>query len=161
MKKILLLPLFFCLFLTACKDDEADTGPQETTIDVEVRKEVKASSGSIKREPAKAIIHIWPADDRDFDVEASGSDIHIGSLYDKNSGEYKSAKYGSVGDHMNEPIEPGKYFIYVVLMKSSQSGSLAYSYKYFDVKEGETLELKKTFSHDVPSETFEAWDKNQ
>jgi len=161
MKKALLLPLLLCLFLTACKEDETDPGPLETLIDVDVRKEVKAASGSVKREPATAIIHIWPAEGRDFDVEASGSDIYIGSAYDKNSGEYKAAKYGSVGSHMNEPIEPGKYFVYVVLMKSSKSGSQAYSYKYFDIKEGETLELKKTFSHDVPSETFEAWDKNQ
>lgn len=161
MKKVLLFPLFLCLFLTTACKDEDEPEPQPTIIDVVVRKEVETASGSVKEEPASAIIHLWPAEDRDFDVEASGTDIYIGYAYDKNTGEYKTAKYGSVGSSMNERIEPGKYFIYVLLMKSSRSGSLAYSHTYFEIKEGETLELEKTFSHDVPSETFEEWDKNK
>ena len=158
MKKVLLFPLLLCLFLTACKEEDPEPAP--TTIDADIFKKVKNASGSISTKPASAIIHVWPAEDRDFDVEASGPDIYVGSIYDKNSGDYVTAEYGAVGNRIDEPIKPGKYFIYVVLMKSSESGSLAYSYKYFEVKEGETLELKKTFSHDVPSETFEAWEKN-
>ncbi|MCJ8167447.1 hypothetical protein MKJ04_21580 [Pontibacter sp. E15-1] len=115
----------------------------------------------MKREPVSAIVHVWPAENQDFDVQASGSDIYLGYAYDKISGKSKTAKYGAVGSRMNEQIKPGKYFIYVVLKKSSETGSLAYSYRYFEVKEGETVTLQKTFSHDVPSETFEEWDKNK
>ena len=163
MKKYLLFPLFLCLFLTACKDEESDPEPEPlpSAVDADVKKQVKAASGAISAKPASAIIHIWPADNSDFDVEASGSDVYIGYAYDKVSGEYKTAKYGSVGTRMNEPVEPGKYFIYVLLMKSSGSGSLAYSHTYFEVKEGEKMKLSKTFSYDVPSETFEEWDKNK
>lgn len=161
MKKVLLLPLFLFLSLTACKDEDDPEPEPESSIVVEVRKEVKAASGAVTKEHVSAIIHIWPAEGRDFDVEASGSDIYIGYAYDKNSGDYETAENGSVGWRMNEPIEPGRYFIYVVLKKSTDSGSLAYSYRYFDVKEGEKVILTKNFSHNVPSETFEEWDKNK
>ncbi|WP_161890667.1 hypothetical protein [Pontibacter russatus] len=162
MKKFLLFPLFLCLFLTSCKDEEIPEPEQKPGfVDADIKKQVKYSSGFIGEKAATAIIHIWDADSADFDVEASGSDLRIGYAYDKVSGEYKTSKYGSIGSRMSEPVVPGKYFIYVVLMKSSDSGSMAYSYTYFDVAEGKELELKKTFSHDVPSEAYEPWEKNK
>ncbi|GAA4434215.1 hypothetical protein GCM10023188_24880 [Pontibacter saemangeumensis] len=148
--------------MTGCKDeDEPEPEPLPSAVDADIKKQVKYSSGAIETKPASAIIHIWSAEDADFDVEASGTDIYVGSAYDKNSGEFKTAIYGSVGSRMKEPVEPGKYFIYVLLKKSSSSGSLAYSHTYFEIKEGENLQLKKTFSHDVPSGAYEEWDKNK
>ena len=162
MKKILLFPLFLCLFLTSCKDDEIPEPEQKPGfVDADIKKQVKYSSGFISAEPATAIIHIWDADSAEFDVEASGADMRIGYAYDKLSGEYKTSKYGSIGSRMSEPVVPGKYFIYVVLMKSPGTGSMAYSYTYFEVEEGKELELKKTFSYDVASEAYEEWDKNK
>jgi hypothetical protein len=160
MKRILLLPLLFFVFLTACKDEEDAAEPQ-TRINIEVSKQKLDSSGKVTVNRAPAIIHIWNAEDKDFDVEASSSDMYIGYAYDKVSGTYKTAEYGSVGSVAKEVVKPGKYFVYVLLMKSSSTGSLAHSYTTVDVKEGETLELKKVFSHDVGTEQYEEWEKNQ
>jgi len=159
MKKALLLPLFLFLLLTACKDED-DPEPV-TKVVVDTKKQEKSPDGKITTVSASAIVHIWNAENADFDVEASGSDVYIGYIYDKNTDDYVTADYGSVGAHMNEIIEPGKYFVYVLLMKSAGSSSLAYSYKYFEVKEGETATLKKVFSHNAPAGAFEEWDRNK
>jgi hypothetical protein len=160
MKKNLLLPLLLFVFLTACKDEEDAPEPQ-TRIDLEVSKQKLDSSGKVTVNRAPAIIHIWKAEDRDYDVEASSSDMYIGYAYDKVSGTHKTAEYGSVGSVAKEVVKPGRYFVYVLLMKSSSAGSLAYSYTTVDVKEGETLALKKVFSHDIGTEQYEEWDKNK
>ncbi|MCC9134859.1 lipoprotein [Pontibacter silvestris] len=154
MKK-LLFPLLILLILSACIDEEPEP---ITKMDLVVTKENKLSSGSITAESKMAIIHVWQADNREFDVDAS-PDIQLGYAYDKESNSFQTMNYGAVGKRMNERIKPGRYFIYVLLPKSSAEGSLAYSYTYFDIKEGETASLSKTFSYDVASGAFEAWEK--
>jgi hypothetical protein len=130
-------------------------------MSLSVKKQEKSSTQQITDKPVNAIIHVWNAENSDFDVAASGSDIYVGYAYDKTSKTYKDATYGAVGSAMLETIKPGRYFVYVVLSKTSRAGSLAYSYTYVDVKEGQVLQISKTFSHDVASGAFEAWEKNK
>lgn len=158
MKKSCLLPILILLFFSACKDKE-EPAP-ETKLTVEVRKQVKSSSGDISKERTTAIIQIWEAQGRDFDVSKS-PDIHLGNAYDSNSETYKTIKYGAIGSRMVEKIEPGRYFIYVLLPKSSEGSSLVYSYTYFTIEEGEELNLQKTFSYNLAEGAYEAWDKNK
>ncbi|WP_439882369.1 hypothetical protein ACSX1A_04215 [Pontibacter sp. MBLB2868] len=157
MKKSFILPLFFLLLLSACKDDEPDP---ETRMIVEVKKQQQSSSGSITTEKSQAIIHVWEAENREFDVAAS-PDIYLGNIYDKTSETFKTLEYGAIGSRMSEKVEPGRYFIYILLPKSSGNGSLAYTYTYFTIKEGETLKLEKTFGFDLAEGSFEKWDKNK
>jgi hypothetical protein len=161
MRYLLLFPLVVFLLLSSCKDKDKEKTPiPATKVILEVMKQSKSSSGQTTLAPASSIIHVWVADNRDFDVAAS-PDIHVGSVFDKTSNSFKTIKYGAIGSRMNEAIEPGKYFVYVLLPKSSASGSLAYSYTYFEIKQGETLPLRKTFSSDIGSGQFESWEKNK
>lgn len=159
MKKLLLLPFILLLSLSACKKDGNEPVP-DTVINLEVMKQKKSSSGTITAEPESAIIYMWNAEDREFDVAAS-PDIQYGAAYDRVNDTSVTMKYGAIGSRMKEKIIPGRYFIYVVLPKSSKSGSLAYSYTYIDIKEGETLNLTKTFSHDLGAGMYEEWSKNK
>ena len=157
MKKLLLLPLLLVLLLSSCKKEEPVLA---TRMELQVMKQKKSSSGKVTVEPTTAMIHVWNAENKEFDVNAS-PDIQYGSAYDKLSESSHTMKYGAIGSSMKEGIKPGRYFVYVVLPKSSGNGSLAYSYSYFDVKKGETIKLAKTFSHDVGEGMYEDWDKNK
>ncbi|WP_162051500.1 hypothetical protein [Pontibacter pamirensis] len=157
MNKLLLLPLLFILFLSSCKKDEPVLS---TTMNLEVMKQKKSSTGEITVEPTSAIIHVWSAENREFDVNAS-PDIHFGSIYDKTTKSFQTMRYGAIGIRMREHIQPGRYFANVLLPKSSNKGSLAYSYTYFEIKKGENLDLTKIFSHDVESGVYEDWDLNK
>jgi hypothetical protein len=162
MKFLLLFPLFVLFLFSSCKDkdDDEQQPTPATKVILEVMKQSKSSSGQVSLVPASAIIHMWVADNSDFDVAAS-PEIHVGSAFDKTSNSFKTMKYGAIGSRMSETIEPGRYFVYVLLPKSSGSGSLAYSYTYFEIKQGETLNLKKTFGSEVGSGQFESWEKNK
>jgi hypothetical protein len=160
MKNHLLIPLLLLLFLAACKDEQEKPPTPTTKIILEVKKQSKNASGQKTIEAVPAIIHMWPAENCEFDVGAS-PDIHFGYAFDKASNSYKTMKYGAIGSRMSEVIKPGRYFVYVLLPKSSSSGSLAYSYTYFDIKEGENLQLSKTFSVDIGSGQYESWEKNK
>lgn len=153
-----LYTLLILLFITACKEE--DTPSPKTRYDIEVRKQIKDSAGKVTAKPTLALIYMWPSEGRDFDVSASGSDVYAGAVYDKNSGTLVTAKYGAVGAVMNEEVEPGKYFVYVTLPKSSEQSSLVHSYTYFELKEGETLEVRKTFGYSLTPGQFEEWGKN-
>ncbi|WP_187262302.1 hypothetical protein [Pontibacter beigongshangensis] len=107
-----------------------------------------------------AIIHVWQAENKDFDLALS-PDIQVGNVYDKNTASFHTIDYGAIGSTMNEKVLPGRYFVYVLLPKSAGNGGLMYSYTYFEIKKGETLPLKKIFSHDTPTGTFEPWDQNK
>ncbi|MFD2512608.1 hypothetical protein ACFSRY_01905 [Pontibacter locisalis] len=159
MRKSFLLPILFLIIFTSCKDDEPEVIP-ETRLTIEVSKQEASSTGSISTERTTAIIHVWEAAGRDFDVSKS-PDIYLGNVYDNNSETYKTIEYGAIGSRMVEKIEPGRYFVYVLLPKSNNSGSLAYSYTYFDIKKGDNLKLSKTFSHDLDEGIYEKWDKNR
>lgn len=158
MNKLLLLPLLVLLLLSSCKEEEEPV--LRTEMNLEVMKQKRSSSGEITVEPVSAIIYVWNAENRDFDVNAS-PDIHFGSAYDKLNGTSQTMRYGSIGIRMREAVQPGRYFAYVLLPKTASSGSLAHSYTYFEIKKGETLDLTKTFSHDAAPNTFEDWDKNK
>ncbi len=159
MKKLLILPLLILLAFTGCKKD--DEGPSETRMALTIFKQEQSATGQITEVPVSAIVHVWKAEGRDFDVAASGADVNVGYLYDKTSQTSYTATAGAVGNSMREKIEPGRYFVYVVLNKSSSAGSQAYSHTYFNVKEGETETLKKTFSFDAANNQFESWAKNK
>ncbi|MDO6389265.1 hypothetical protein Q4E40_03940 [Pontibacter sp. BT731] len=159
MKKFILLPILALFFLFSCEKDSPK--PElPTLMNLKVMKEKKLSSGTITTEPKTAIIHVWNAENSEFDIDAS-PDIIFGYAYDKSSASFKTMKYGAIGSVMKEKIEPGRYFIYVLLPKSSDRSSLAYSYSYFEIKAGQTLDLFKVFSYDISSGTFEQWSENQ
>lgn len=159
MKKLILLPILALIFLFSCEKDSPK--PEVPTLmNLKVMKEKKLSSGTINTEPKTAIIHVWNAEGSEFDVAAS-PDIIFGYAYDKSSASFKTMKYGAIGSVMKEKIEPGRYFVYVLLPKSSEKSSLAYSYSYFEIKAGQTLDLLKVFNYDVSPGTFEQWDENQ
>jgi hypothetical protein len=158
MKKLLILPLLFLLAFTGCKKD--GDGPADTRLALTIFKQEQSSTGDITEIPASAIVHVWKAEGRDFDVAASGTDINIGYAYDKTTQTSYTANHGAVGNTMREKIEPGRYFVYVVLPKSANAGSQAYSHTYFDIKEGQTKTLKKVFSYNVANNQFENWAKN-
>lgn len=132
-----------------------------TRLILKVSKQELAGAGQFTAQPTPAIIHVWKAENREFDVPASASDIYLGFAHDKVSKTSYTADYGAVGSAMNEEIEPGKYFIYVLLNKSANTGSLAHSYTYFEIKEGQKLNLKKTFAYNVGTEQYEDWNKNK
>jgi hypothetical protein len=157
MKKLLLLSLSILTFLTACKK-EKEAEPK-TRVIVDITKQNISASGEIIEKPTLAIIQIWSAEGSDFDINAS-PDIHVGYAFDKNTGSFKTINRGAIGSSMNERLAPGRYFVYVFLPKSSGKGSLAYSYTYFDIKQGETLKIVKTFSHSDCTGEFESWEKN-
>ncbi|PKV66887.1 hypothetical protein [Pontibacter ramchanderi] len=154
--KTILVPLLVFLLFASCKDEKDPEPVSETIMDLKVMKQKKSSSGQTITEPASAIIHVWKAENREFDVAAS-PDIHFGYVYDKISQSYVTMNYGAIGSKMRERIEPGKYFVFVLLPKSSDNTSLAYSYSYFEIKKGETLNLVRTFSHNVSPGAYESW----
>lgn len=159
MKKRILLPILALIFLFSCEKDSPK--PElPTLMNLKVMIEKKLSSGTIATEPKTAIIHVWNAEGSEFDIAAS-PDILFGYAYDRSSASFKTMKYGAIGSVMREKIEPGRYFVYVLLPKSSDSSSLAYSYSYFEIKAGQTLDLFKVFSHDIGSGTYEQWGDNQ
>ncbi len=158
MKRFLLLPIMILVLLAACKKEQEQE--PATRVNIDVMRQSKSSSGQITAHPTSAIIHIWAADNCEYDVEAS-PDISVGAAFDKTSNSYKTMKYGAIGSSMNEKVKPGRYFVYVLLPKSSSKGSLAHSYTYFEVKQGQTLSLTKTFSYDVETGEFENWEENK
>ena len=159
MKKLLILPLLILTILTSCNQvDDTVTPPSRVVINVNKQ---FIENGSTVTKPANAIIHLWKAEDRDFDVAASGEDIYVGYAYDKTSKSSFNADYGSVGFAINEDLTPGRYFVYVVLNKSSASGSQAYTHTYIDIKAGERFFYSKVFSHDVGNQQYEVWTKNR
>jgi hypothetical protein len=161
MKKILLFFVALLAFVTACKDKEEDAPAPQTKIDLAIKKEKLGASGKVSVDRAAAIMHMWRTEDAEFDVEDPSADMRIGYAYDKVSGSHKASEYGAIGSVMREPVKPGRYFVYVSLMKSSGPGSLAYSYTTVDIKEGETLKLEKVFKHDVGTEQYEEWGESK
>lgn len=156
----ILVTLLATLLFISCKEESTPAPKPETIMDLKVMQQRKLSSGQIVAEPTQAIIHVWKAENRDFDVSSS-PDIHYGYVFDKQSQSFVTMDYGAIGSKMRERIEAGKYFVHVLLPKSSNNTSLAYSYSYFEIKTGETLNLVKTFSHDISPESYEDWEKNK
>ncbi|MCX2741736.1 hypothetical protein [Pontibacter anaerobius] len=161
MKNLLFLIMLPVIMLFSCKEDDPEPAEKRGQIILDIKKQTKDSSGKIGVKPQYATVYVWNAENRNFDVDASGTDVYLGYALDNTSNSFKTSDYGAVGYRMDEKIEPGKYFIFVMLPKSSSRGSLANSYTYFEVKAGEALEMEKIFSHDIESEQTEAWDKNK
>lgn len=160
LKQALALPLFFFLLLTGCKDTESTPTPP-TNLVLSVLKQNLSASGEITETPVSSTIYVWKADNKDFDVNASGTDIYIGYAYEKNSKSYINAQQGGIGLTLSEELAPGRYFVYVLLPKTNKTGSQAYSYTYLNIAEGQTLTTKKVFSHNVGTKAYEEWSKNQ
>ncbi|MFT2011547.1 hypothetical protein ACMA1I_22945 [Pontibacter sp. 13R65] len=157
-KKILFL--FFIVLMSACKRDNEPAPEPVSRFILSVSKETMSSTGEITAEPIKAIIHVWKAENSNFDVNASPN-LFVGEVYDKTSGTFRSIEYGAIGTKMNEMLQPGRYFVYVLLPKSTGSSDLAYSYTYIDIKEGKNLSLTKTFKYTTGAGMYDAWVKSK
>lgn len=163
MKNLLSILSLLALFtFGGCKKDD-EVQPEPTAdIDLGVFKITQdPATGKSVRTPLVCTIWMWGSDNREFDIAASGSEIYVGRILDKKTQTYASAEYGAIGVQMTEQIKPGKYLVYVVINKSDQPGSQAYSYKYVEVGDDKKLSFKKVFSKDIGSMQYEEWDKNQ
>ena len=155
---ILLLSLFS---FVSCEKEEVDAEPS-AQVDLGVfRVTQDPTSGKFSKTPAQSTIWMWRSDNREFDVTASGTEVYLGRLYDNKTKTYVSADYGAIGVIMTETIRPGKYFVYVMLNKSDQPGSQAYSYTQVEIGADQKFKFTKTFSSNVGNLQYEAWEKNQ
>ncbi|QMU30067.1 hypothetical protein [Adhaeribacter radiodurans] len=158
---ILLLLVVFS-FSGCQKDDEVNPDEASAQVDLGVFKITQdPTSGKAVKAPLNCTIWMWRTENHDYDVAASGSEIYVGRIFDKTTKTYVSAEYGAIGVVMTEKIKPGKYLVYVVINKSDQLGSQAYSYTNVEVGAEKTLNIKKVFSQNVGTMQFEAWEKNQ
>ncbi len=155
-----ILSLLSLFMFASCKKEEVE--PDTADIDLGIYKLTQdPTSGKMSKTAVKSTIWLWSSDNRQLDTPVPSTDIYLGSLYDKQSKTLVNAEYGAIGVSMIETIKPGKYLVYVMLNKSDQPGSLAYSYKEIEVGADKKLTFTKIFSSNVGNEQYEEWDKNQ
>ena len=163
MKNLLsVLTLLTLLVFGGCKKDDEVKPIPTGDIDLGVFKNtLDPATGKTTRQPIQCTIWMWKKDGRNVDLAASGSEIYVGRILDKNTNKYVSAEYGAIGLNMKEKVETGNYLVYVFINKSDQKGSQAYSYTNVEIKEDKKVSIRKTFSPDVNTLQFEDWNANK
>lgn len=156
MMKKLLSFLFVGLLLASCSKKDTPKPDTITGFQIIVKQNSKLQSGQFVANDVAAIIYVWKADGKDFDL-TNTSDMLKGYAYDKISGT--SLKYDFTG---NAPIAnrtpSGRYFVYVIVTASGY-GQYSYSYSYFNVTDnnGDINEVKKVFTTNAYTGSFEDW----
>ena len=163
MKNLLsVLTLLTLLVFGGCKkDDEVEPIPTGD-IDLGIFKLTPdPETGKATRKAVQSTIWMWKTDDRNLDLTASGSEIYLGRILDKNTNKFVSAEYGAIGINMREKVETGKYLLYVFINKSDQKGSQAYTYTNVEIKEDKKVSIRKVFSQDIGTQQYEDWNLNK
>ena len=148
MKKLLLL-FGIIISFTACSDDEGVPVNENKngSLSFDSYYVDKLSTGEERKTAQSlAIIHIWNADDTDFDFEKSKNDLMSGYVYDNIEGKSLKANRTYMNKWtLSEELKPGKYVIYVNYGQkvSSKQTEFSYSYTYFEIKKQEVTFLKK------------------
>lgn len=162
MKKSLLLFLLPAILLMSCSKSESESTPIESNPGyiIHVKRNTKLSTGELVADYTKAAaIHVWKADGKEFSI-ASITDGVNGYAYDNftKSSIKSDYTYVSTSD-VTQNVDPGKYFVFVILPEQSNGGSFAYSHKTFEVKKADVITLTKIFGTSTTSLTFQEWDK--
>jgi len=151
---LLLIPFIF-----SCKKDTPK--PDKVTgFQIIVKQDTKLQSGQFVANDVPAIVFVWKADGKDFDL-TNTRDMVSGYVFDNNSGvslKYDYTGYAPIAN--NAPI--GRYFVYVIITDSGY-GQYAYSYTYFNVTDnnGDIDVLKKVFTTNATTLSYEDWNKTE
>lgn len=161
-KQLLLLLLLPAVLSASCSKSESESTPVESKPGyiIHVKRNDKLSTGELVANYTKAAaIHVWKADNKDFLI-SSITDGVSGYAYDNTTKASIKADYTYVSSSdVTQNVDPGKYFVFVILPEQSNGGSFAYSHKTFEVKKGDVITLTKIFSTSTKSLSFEDWDK--
>lgn len=162
MKNLFFILLLLSIFsFVSCKKDDVDAEPL-AQVDLGVYRITEdPTTGKTARTPANSTIWLWNSDNREYDINASGTEIYLGRIYDTKTKTFVSADQGAIGTVMTETIKPGKYMVYVMLNKSDQPGSQAYSYTQVEIGADQKFKFTKTFSLTLGDQQYEEWEKNQ
>lgn len=153
MKKILFLITIIAVTASCSKEPESVNG----VLNFSCYTQKKLSTGEYVEQPFKvAVLQIWDANNRDLEIKSS-TDAVSGYAYDKISGKSVQSIYtgADLYNYKNE-MKQGEYFIFVLTDQNSIP-YFAWSYKYFSVYKGETIELKKVFSPTATSLMYDPW----
>lgn len=161
MKNLLSVLFLLVLFaFSACQKDEDQNPIAEVDLGV-FKVTTDSTSGKAVKTPINCTIWMWNTDNRELDIAASGAEVYVGRALDKRTNTYVSAQYGAIGVLMTEQIKPGNYLVYVVINKSDEPGSQAYSYTQVTIGAEQKLTFTKVFSRNVGTQQFEEWEENQ
>src|SRR5690554_8064146 len=114
MKKFLLL-FSICFITFSCSSDDNSSETQDGTLIFNSYYVDKLSTGEDHEiiQPL-AVIHIWNADNTDFDFEKSKDDLLSGYIYDKTQNKSLKANYSILNTWtITNELKAGKYVIYV------------------------------------------------
>ena len=156
MKKLLSFLTIVLLTLSCSRSESNDVqvedplyGTNKGGVHVSVFYKKKLSSGELIEEKlTPAVIHIWDATNRDFDVEKSGTSIITGYLFDKNTQQsVKPIITSTYKTSFFETLKAGKYFVYINTGDQTDYSipKWNYSYSYFETKYKEDTKMKKVF----------------
>lgn len=161
MKKHLLLLLSVITFLS-CSKSEGESTPIESKAGyiIHVKRNSKLSTGEIVANYTKAAaVHVWKAEERSFSI-ASLTDAINGYAFDNVTKASVKSDYTYIStSDVSQNVDPGKYFVFVVLPEQSSGGSFAYSHTVFEVRKADVVTITKIFSTSTKPLTFENWDK--
>ena len=162
MKKLLFL-FSICFILFSCSsDDNSEKDSQNGTLIFSSYYVDKLSTGEDHEiiQPL-AVIHIWNADNTDFDFEKSKDDLLSGYIYDKTQNKSLKANYSILNTWtITNELKAGKYVIYVNYgEKTNGKATFAHSYTYFEIKKNEATILKKYLKKggDYPAFKYHKW----
>jgi|SRR5690554_3704302 len=161
MKKLLSFTAIVLTFSCSSDDDSANE-VQNGTLSFNSYYVDKLSTGE-ERETAQtlALIHIWNADNKDFDFDKSKNDLVSGYVYDNVQKKSLKANYTYLDKWtLSNELKSGKYVMYVNYgQKTEGRATFSYSYKYFEIRKKEVTFLKKYLRKDgsYPAFNYHTW----
>jgi|SRR5690606_7320092 len=162
MKKLLFLFSISLILFSCSSDDNSEKDSQNGTLIFNSYYVDKLSTGEDHEiiQPL-AVIHIWNADNTDFDFEKSKDDLLRGYIYDKIQNKSLKANFSLLNTStLTSEFNAGKYVIYVNYgEKTNGRATFAHSYTYFEIKKNEVTILKKYLKKDgdYPAFKYHKW----
>ena len=146
-KKVLLLMLLFSFIFISCDDDDDQNNNYECNSNFSITiKSIDNYKGDIG-------IYFFKADEYRYKTEQDISQIVQYTATNEYGEEIHSySSYINNGNTICCDIEKGEYFICVVLYDTQK-----HAFSYIEKKDGDTLNITKTFESMYPENSHEEW----